>query len=259
MSVGGVLGGIFNAIVAPLVFTAVIEYPLVLAASCLLRPAMGPSRSALRAWLLDLVLPAVLAAALVGAIRLGNALLGRELALWEGGALLALAAMAALSFIGRPLRFALAAGALMLTGTLLVNQSTWTPWGLLQESGVLHGERSFFGVIRVREYISDQGNGRKRIEHTLVHGSTNHGAQWAELAQDTPDPRERWARAKKGRTPITYYFKTGPVGQVFTKLTYPERTKEVGVIGLGTGTTAAWMQPHQHLTYFEIDPAVVKI
>ena len=39
MSVGGVLGGLFNALVAPLLFTTVLEYPLALVLACALRPA----------------------------------------------------------------------------------------------------------------------------------------------------------------------------------------------------------------------------
>jgi hypothetical protein len=43
MSVGGVVGGIFNAIIAPIVFKTVIEYPLAIFAACLLRPNMIPA------------------------------------------------------------------------------------------------------------------------------------------------------------------------------------------------------------------------
>ena len=43
MSVGGVIGGIFNAIIAPIVFKTVIEYPLAIFAACLLRPNMIPA------------------------------------------------------------------------------------------------------------------------------------------------------------------------------------------------------------------------
>jgi SAM-dependent methyltransferase len=306
MSVGGVLGGLFNALVAPLIFPTVIEYPLVIAIACMLRPRPQPARSPRLARWLDLLLPILLFGVmrllyemhynrgrlneiptLFGSPRWDftwdwlnwtaglNAVLGwihahlawlNNVPTWFGGqpwqwigpnawrltlevALLALGGLVAFGFSRRPVRFGTAVGDDLVANVLWFSSSTPS----------IYTERSFFGVIRVREYVSDLGNGRKRIEHTLVHGSTNHGAQWAELAQDTPDPRERWAKAKKSRTPITYYYKTGPVGQVFTKLAYPERTKEVGVIGLGTGTTAAWMQPRQHLTYFEIDPTVRRI
>src|SRR5262249_47966201 len=44
MSLGGVLGGLFNALVAPLVFDSVIEYPLALVLSCFLVPKIFPER-----------------------------------------------------------------------------------------------------------------------------------------------------------------------------------------------------------------------
>src|SRR5262249_44971290 len=39
LSVGGALGGLFNGLLAPLLFNGVVEYPLVLVLACLLRPA----------------------------------------------------------------------------------------------------------------------------------------------------------------------------------------------------------------------------
>ena len=38
MSLGGVVGGLLTALVAPLIFRSVLEYPLMMAAACLLRP-----------------------------------------------------------------------------------------------------------------------------------------------------------------------------------------------------------------------------
>lgn len=40
LAVGGVLGGLFNALLAPLVFSSIAEYPLVLTLACLLRPSL---------------------------------------------------------------------------------------------------------------------------------------------------------------------------------------------------------------------------
>src|SRR5207249_1381299 len=45
LALGGVLGGIFNAIIAPLVFRRVLEYPLAIILACLLRPGVGGRRS----------------------------------------------------------------------------------------------------------------------------------------------------------------------------------------------------------------------
>src|SRR3546814_13553060 len=62
MSFGGVLGGAFNAFAAPLLFDAILEYPLMLALAGLLRPTLAEGRRS-RLW--DLALPAVLGAALI--------------------------------------------------------------------------------------------------------------------------------------------------------------------------------------------------
>src|SRR5436190_16663045 len=62
MSVGGVIGGAFNALLAPALFTGVAEYPLGLAGACLLAPRLTPLREARRHWRrlgADLVLPAL--------------------------------------------------------------------------------------------------------------------------------------------------------------------------------------------------------
>ncbi len=45
ISLGGVLGGLFNAVIAPAIFPDVWEYPLMIVASCLIRPVGGPGRA----------------------------------------------------------------------------------------------------------------------------------------------------------------------------------------------------------------------
>src|SRR5258708_5666191 len=40
MSVGGVLGGLFNALIAPVIFNGIVEYPLALVLACLLMPTL---------------------------------------------------------------------------------------------------------------------------------------------------------------------------------------------------------------------------
>ena len=81
----------------------------------------------------------------------------------------------------------------------------------------------------------------------LVHGNTVHGMQHLE-------------RRLRGE-PLTYFHKDGPIGQFFQALESKEdpRLKRVGLIGLGTGTLACYSAPEQHWTFFEIDPAVIRI
>jgi spermidine synthase len=58
---------------------------------------------------------------------------------------------------------------------------------------------------------------------------------------------------------LSYYHSAGPFGQVVKGLNYSRRLKSAGVIGLGIGTIACYMQEGQSLTFFEIDPVVEDI
>ena len=81
--------------------------------------------------------------------------------------------------------------------------------------------------------------------HRLVHGTTLHGMQWVEpLRCDEP---------------FSYYHRAGPAGQVFATFGEAPRAMEIGVVGLGTGGLSAFAARAQRWTYFEIDPAVVRI
>jgi hypothetical protein len=97
-------------------------------------------------------------------------------------------------------------------------------------------ERSFFAVYRV-----SQGPDYRQ----LIHGSTIHGVQ-------STDP-------SRSREPLSYYSKTGPIGQVFLLPSLSEQFREVAVIGLGAGALACYEQPGRHFTYYEIDPMVERI
>ena len=111
----------------------------------------------------------------------------------------------------------------------------------------LYSTRSFFGVLRVEKDSYDR-DGETIESHKLVHGSTLHGEQ----STDPQDAREPW----------TYYHRTGPVGEVFEVLndrSVFQRDGRIGVVGLGTGSVAAYAEKGQSLTYFEIDSKVRNI
>jgi hypothetical protein len=80
---------------------------------------------------------------------------------------------------------------------------------------------------------------------TLGHGNTWHGAQ------DLSPARRR--------EPLTYYERTGPIGDVMAAWRGRPQLGRVGLIGLGTGTLAAYAEPGQRWTFFEIDPVVIDI
>jgi SAM-dependent methyltransferase len=105
---------------------------------------------------------------------------------------------------------------------------------------VLDQERDFFGVLKVTETPDGKA-------HRLFHGSTLHGQQSL-----VPDLR---------RDPLTYYSRTGPVGDIFRELPARRegRAARVAVAGMGVGTLAAYAAPGDRWTFFELDPAVVRI
>jgi spermidine synthase len=56
-----------------------------------------------------------------------------------------------------------------------------------------------------------------------------------------------------------YYHRVGPVGDVFKLIGEGMANKRVGVVGLGTGTMAAYAKPGESWTFFEIDPEIVTL
>jgi hypothetical protein len=228
ISVGGVLGGLATALIAPLIFDRIFEYPLALILLCLLRPhVLSDDKARLGRWL-DVCLPLALGGAVAAALLLGLPATGLKPVPFTITLVCLPMLLGCYAFKDRPLRFALGLGALLLTAGLssrLYNR-------------VLHQERTFFGVLRV---IHDpEGN-----FHQLAHGSIVHG-------QQSLDPSRR-------REPLTYYHRTGPIGQIFEVFQGRPSIQQVGVIGLGAGSLACYAQPGADWTFFEIDPAVEKI
>jgi SAM-dependent methyltransferase len=222
MSLGGVLGGAFNALLAPVVFTNVLEYFLTVALAAWLAIPQKISSSRRVHDVLAATAVGLVAWILVEAVErfgLGGSRFA-TLLMFGPPVLLCF------SFSRNPLRFSLALGALFLAG-----QTATGVYG-----PVIFAERSFFGIHR----IQDDGQYRR-----LIHGSTLHGAQ---------------ALAPTRRSePLAYYARSGPLGQVFAAL--PERPDgfRVGGIGLGVGSAAAYARTGEDWTFYEIDPSVVRI
>jgi hypothetical protein len=225
VAIGGALGGLFNAIVAPLIFKSVVELPLALILLSVAICYMGSRKRTQPANRWDFILP----------VSLGLVVMILS-TWWTSSHLGARPAMNAvvfigpiflcLSFAGRPLRFALGFASLVLPSSLYSSAY----------GHVLLAERSFFGVYRVTQ------NGEYR---QLTNGSTIHGIQ-------SLDPN-------RAREPLSYYYKTGPIGQVFSTASIREHLREIAVIGLGAGSLACYAESGRHFTFYEIDPAVETI
>jgi hypothetical protein len=246
LSLGGVLGGLFSALVAPLIFTRIVEYPLAVVLGCLLRQQAangrqrsGPGKLSLDRYVspatLDVLLPAG-----VGVLTALLVLVGLAMKIPAGpvsvAAMFALPALVCYTFLERPVRFGLGIGALLLASSLYPGFH-----GRADVHGrVVYRTRSFFGVHKVVEVTDGKGQRYRR----LIHGNTVHG-------QQSLDPGRR-------RQPLTYYTVRGPIGQLFTFLNkQPGRLKDVAVVGLGAGSLAAFARQGQTFTFYEIDPAVI--
>ncbi|HEX9647854.1 MAG TPA: fused MFS/spermidine synthase [Alphaproteobacteria bacterium] len=221
LSIGGMLGGMFTALLAPVVFDGVYEYPLAIAAACALLP--GDRRAARPA---DGVLALVLLAILVAATRLGPAVSGLN-PVQVTAAVAPVLAFIAFTRRGRPFAFALALAA-VLAGTMLS----------FERPGTLWRERSFFGVYRVVE----TENAAARL---LIHGTTIHGAQLQ--------------AADLRYVPASYYGPGTPIADLIAKARARRGSLRTGVVGLGAGGLACHRAKAEDWRFYEIDPLVAAV
>lgn len=236
LSLGGVVGGAFNGLVAPVVFDMVWEYPLVLVAVALLRPW---SRAELKPWEIICCVAGVVIAFLaplsMEAVRYAPAVRAAmpDVELMRvAQAVLGVAALFAFLVRDRAVLFAVVLGAMTWSGYHLARGYDWSLT-----------ERSFFGVMRVATTNDPLMGGPV---HVLMHGTTLHGAQ---------------AQAERHRCmPTLYYATSTPLGQAAlqVQMQRPEGAR-IGVVGQGSGAMAAYKRAQDRLTFFEIDPMVDRL
>jgi len=227
MSLGGVLGGMFNTLVAPQIFTSVAEYPLMLVAACFLRtPNKGLAKRTdfnLRdvMWLMGLIAVALAMIGITRCIEARHSFIVNSLVYGAP-------AVICFGFRERPIRFALGIGVIFLTVTCHVS---------FQSGDIIFAERDFYGVNRIRVM-------RNRF-NALINGNVIHGIQ-----EMYPTPRGE---------PLGYYSRSGPLGDLACAFDQTKAKRHVAIIGLGTGSIAAYARPGQRFTFYEIDPTVIRI
>lgn len=225
IAAGGVLGGIFNALLAPVIFKTPIEYPLVVIVACLMRPVKSTEQQATSWWWKAFP-------AFVLLLTFGLSLVALRLNLSPrveaGLALFVPLTVCYLATLRRPPFFAFALAAFLLGGWPYLNASVQT----------LVTERNFFGVWRV---TSSNNESFRR----LWHGSTVHGLQFND--------------AERKCEPTSYYTKDGPLGQIFNAYNQASTVKSVAATGLGSGTVATYATSGQRWDFYEIDPAIVQL
>jgi SAM-dependent methyltransferase len=244
VSLGGVIGGSFVGFLAPVVFPGIWEYPILVTAAFLGMPSVrsaakrlasgvAPQTAAVAAgapagrWsgfaaMVEGARLRLLPYAIVGVLFAVPAVIDRPISLILLVPLLLIGAFILL--LGAQTRMMATATALVLVATVAV-----------QPLAPIFSERDFFGVSQVT---------RNADATTLWHGTTSHGSQWT-------DPSRRF-------DPRGYYDRRGPMGDVMALADYLG-PQEIGLAGLGSGEITAYERPVDHMTYFEIDPAVVSI
>jgi hypothetical protein len=235
MSVGGALGGVFAALLAPLVFDWTYEFPILILAAALLVPQQP----------------------LLGALgRLWGGTVGRR------RAMIAVVAFAVLTLVALVLAYP---GQADQTGTLhLVVLSALVVVGLIALGqryafaiavlGALVAFGGYYTVLislephaRTRSYFGIYTVHHNAAQRQLAHGTTVHGTQLL-------------GSPGRERTPTAYYVAHSGVGRAMQALpTLYGPGARVGIVGLGAGTLACYAQAGQQWRFYEIDPAVVRI
>jgi hypothetical protein len=226
VAAGGVLGGLLNGLLAPAVFSSVLEYPIALSAVPLLLVGVivlrrGRLSRQVRTNLVRATCIAIVACLVVLGLRVG-------ITMRAGNVLVVTVLLLVTLAVGWLLA---QHPALALTAVLFLYGSNV----VIGTQGLIEQTRTFYGTYRV----FDDGT-----KHTFVHGRTIHGTQFL-------DPARR-------DVPTTYYSPQSPLADVFAAAN-EHGLGLVGAVGLGTGTLAAYGRPGQHFTFFEIDPEVVRI
>jgi len=233
ISVGGVIGGAFTALLAPVIFKTVIEYPIVLVLACLART---PDRSDWTQKQILLAIGGFSVAAFLPVLF--------EIMRYNDSVKEFFSTSFGLTFTAQMMILVAGICAFLirdrvLVFTALVALMTFSGMYASRSYNYIYTDRSFFGVMRIGRGVDMDFGGDV---HVLLHGTTLHGAQ----AQH-PDLR---------CMATLYYARTTPIGQSATLIHDRGPSAKFGIVGLGSGAMASYKRAGDTMTYYEIDPAV---
>lgn len=102
--------------------------------------------------------------------------------------------------------------------------------------------RSFYGVMRVKEYgePGDEGHLRRLVHGAIMHGEQYMTGEWRSFI-------------------TTYYQEPSGIGAAIRAKQAASPSVRIGVIGLGTGTLAAYGRKGDRFRFYDIDPRVVAV
>ena len=232
ISTGGLIGGFLVALIAPLVFTEIYEYPITLAVTAALIPATGMTLSRTQ-----IIIALTAFASVISALAAIHGYAGHSDVDFSTLTVQAnLLGMALVVVLGAPALLMLRAKPKLLAGALLAIMLVPT-WISPRNELLIAHERTFFGVYRVVE-----SNGIRSFQH----GTTLHGAQWT-----------RADGSIESRT--TYYGIGTPYFELFSSLTRRPSPVTIALAGLGTGSLACYARPEDEVHIYEIDPTVARL
>ncbi|HVF44740.1 MAG TPA: fused MFS/spermidine synthase [Pyrinomonadaceae bacterium] len=288
LAAGGALGGLFNALVAPLVFRTVVEYPLVIVLASYLRPAFRRERGRLFGLRLGARRGAVVSkfraeggdaddeggAASNGRAADVESVAGSdEDAVGVSGAAgaegrvrvvdllppLYLGALAAaLSFMAQQFEVSPAErAALALGAPLFLLNYFFAPRPLRFAVGLCAIMLASAYFYEPRGPVLDES--RNFYGTHRVTADSSDRVHW--LSNGSTLHGTQYTDMKRACEPLSYYHREGPLGSVFAALgAKPDaRPRGVAVVGLGAGTTAAYARAGESWTFYEIDPEVIRI
>ena len=251
ISAGGALGGLLIAVVAPAVFNDYLEFPLslivlgtIVALICIRQRSRSLALGAIAGSAITVLILPVLFSTLDGSDGIAfeyRKFFDIHLALLASG--FAVAVVSTIDFRQR----ALAATWRPILGlpiVLLAVQFGYMITKQLRAADpvpVLRSSRNFYGTLKVLDYSRDNP---AENYHLLMHGATTHGLQFT-----APD---------RAGSITSYYGPTSGVGLAINQLS-EKGPKRLGVVGLGTGSLAAYGAAGDYVRIYEINPAVERL
>ncbi|HBG18052.1 MAG TPA: hypothetical protein DDY32_01870 [Desulfobulbaceae bacterium] len=241
LAIGGMLGGLFNAVVAPVMFNQVYEYYAVILVVFAFALRVLTARRG--STVISRKTTAVMAAffgTILFLLLVVDTLISRPITaavqhVFLAGSLtmvLLTAILAKMVHLSR--RIVLAVMAAGIVGNFLVQ--TGTHANLLLA-------RSFYGSLRIR--LKYDGNGIPY--HLFIHGSTRHNIQQDPASPNRPEP-------------LMYYNRQANIGQAMEAMkAHLRRSLHLGVVGLGAGAASVYLEEGDTATFYEIDREVVHI
>ncbi len=149
------------------------------------------------------------------------------------------------SFTEKPM-FRFLIGGIWAVSLSIASLFLWTHIQLQQDESI-YTKRGFYGVLRVYNYE----NKSERRWRAFYHGRISHGEQFL-------DPELR-------RMPTTYFGPNSGIGvaintqRAFLKRNGESDALDIGVIGLGVATIAAYVGKADSIRFYEINPDVIEL